>query len=162
MNNELIILCDTREQMPFFFRNLPIRGYKQIKTEVATLKTGDYSIKGLEDIFIIERKSVGDLCGTLTGGHERFMREMERMEKFKMKYIIIEGSAIDIIKHCQQYGMLNAVNTIFQTLIAYSYHYKIRIKLCKNRKDATEYAARKIIEFWREQNELKSNKSESI
>lgn len=162
MNTELTILCDTREKTPFLFENLPIRGYKSIRSEIATLKTGDYSIKGFEDKFVIERKSVGDLCGTLTGGHERFMREMERMTPFDIKYIIIEGTPIDVIKHCQQYGMLNSVNTIFQTLTAYAYHYKVRIKFCKSCKDATEYAARKIIEYWGEKNESELDKSIAI
>jgi len=152
INKKLTIIQDTREQTPWVFLNLPIRGFKEISTEIGTLKTGDYTIKGLEDKFIIERKSVGDLCGTLTGGHGRFIKEMERMNEanFDMRYIIIEGTPVDIIRHCHQYGMLNAVNTIFQTLTAYAYHYKIRIRFCKDRRDATEYSARKIIEYWLE------------
>lgn len=148
MNGLPTIIIDTREQKPFYFGALKIRGVKEIPTERGTLHTGDYTIKGLETKFVIERKSVGDLCGTLTGGHERFLREMERIKDFEMAYIIIEGMPSDVARHCSQYGMIKAVDMIFQSLVAYAYHYRVRIKFCKDTGTATDYAARKILEFW--------------
>lgn len=154
--SELKVIIDTREQTPFVFEGLPIRGYKSIPTETRTLKTGDYTIEGFENEFVIERKSISDLCGTLTGGHARFLKEMERIRNFKMPYIIIEGQPIDVFAHCWKYGMKDGVNVIIQSLVAYAYHYRVRVRFCKDRKAATEYAARKIIEFY-EQNKKEGN-----
>ncbi|MDG2122685.1 MAG: hypothetical protein P8J87_03245, partial [Verrucomicrobiales bacterium] len=37
----------------------------------ATMTTGDYSIAGFEDTWVVERKIVGDLIGSLTGGSKQ-------------------------------------------------------------------------------------------
>ena len=50
-----VLLVDTREQRPLRFSHLP--------AESATLYTGDYSVKGLEEYFAVERKSLADLAG---------------------------------------------------------------------------------------------------
>lgn len=52
------IIIDTREQTPLPFTNLP--------TETSTLYTGDYSVKGLEETFAIERKTIADLVESLS------------------------------------------------------------------------------------------------
>jgi len=85
MDERLIIISDTREQLPWLFpENLVIncRG---------TLKTGDYALQGDEEHFAIERKALGDFLGTISTGWERFLREIGRMDKFVCKVIIIEG-----------------------------------------------------------------------
>jgi len=65
------ILIDTREQEPLRFKR-PI--------EVATLSFGDYSFSDAKATCNcnIERKSLSDFIGTLTGGFERFEREIIR------------------------------------------------------------------------------------
>jgi len=65
------IIVDSREQTPLVFAHLPFI--------VSGLPTGDYSVKGLEDDFTVERKTLSDLYGSLTSGRERFMRELQRM-----------------------------------------------------------------------------------
>ena len=67
---DLIILVDTREQLPIF------TGYNQ--HVIQTLKNGDYSIKGFEHLFAIERKKQGDLWTYCSS-------EMERKTKPKMQ-----------------------------------------------------------------------------
>ena len=67
---DLIILVDTREQLPIF------TGYNQ--HIIQTLKNGDYSIKGFEHLFAIERKKQGDLWTYCSS-------EMERKTKPKMQ-----------------------------------------------------------------------------
>jgi ERCC4-type nuclease len=61
------------------------------------LKTGDYSVIGsdgasYENSIAVERKSIGDLIGSLTGGHDRFKRELERGSELEFFMILIEGS----------------------------------------------------------------------
>jgi len=48
------------------------------KTKVKHLTTGDYSIEGCEHLVSVERKSHGDLCGSLGGGRDRLEREFQR------------------------------------------------------------------------------------
>jgi ERCC4-type nuclease len=52
---EPVLVIDSREQAPLAFERLEsVRG---------TLRTGDYSVRGLEDLFSVERKTVADLVG---------------------------------------------------------------------------------------------------
>jgi len=84
------ILIDTREQTP-----LPISG----PVERTTLYSGDYSIKGLEHLFAVERKSLDDLMQSLTAGRERFERELHRLRGFRFKRLLIIGSEDAVINH---------------------------------------------------------------
>ncbi len=76
------IVIDTREQTPLAFPpNVPtVRG---------TLHTGDYSIAGREDEFTVERKSLADAINTVIHDRERFVRELERMQTFAFRRIVI-------------------------------------------------------------------------
>lgn len=65
----LNIIVDTREQKPLW--NPPV-----CKREC--LIVGDYTTRLLNNKFIAERKSPGDLYGTITKGHRRFKREIFR------------------------------------------------------------------------------------
>ena len=60
------IYVDTREQKPLKFN---------VKTEIKNLKFGDYAFShpGYSQNCHIERKSVSDFVGTLSGGFDRFV-----------------------------------------------------------------------------------------
>src|SRR5258707_4196499 len=58
-----ILLVDTREQNPFDFSRFA-GWFSGIKEKA--LKLGDYSIAGLEDICVVERKGLSDLVGSCT------------------------------------------------------------------------------------------------
>lgn len=80
----MVIVIDSREQRPWGFP-------PHIPVEIATLKTGDYAIKGDENNFAIERKSGDDFLGTISSGWPRFCKEIKRMENFSAKIIIVEA-----------------------------------------------------------------------
>lgn len=82
------IIIDTREKNPFAFANYD--------TEVSTLKTGDYSLKGLEDQIVLERKSMSDFYSSVT--KKRFWNEMERMSQIPHAYLILEFGTSDIMR----------------------------------------------------------------
>lgn len=92
------IIQDTREQVGKGWRFNTTA--KTNKMEREKLDVGDYSIKGLEHIIFIERKTVGDLWGTLGNpkNYERFLKEMERAKDHAIKFLIIEGTLADINK----------------------------------------------------------------
>lgn len=77
----LEIKVDSREQKGFVLD-------KKIKTEIKCLPFGDYTIERDNQVVFIERKSQGDLIGTLGGGFDRFCREIQRT-KDADKYIVV-------------------------------------------------------------------------
>lgn len=79
------IYVDTREQKPLKF-NFPI--------EVKTLKFGDYSFSDREATCncYVERKSLQDFIGTLSGGFDRFCREIERARDSDANLIVVVES----------------------------------------------------------------------
>ncbi len=81
----MTILIDTREQRPWSFP-------PNIQTEISTIQTGDYALKGDEKNFAIERKSADDFIGTISVGWHRFCREINRMDAagFAAKVVIVE------------------------------------------------------------------------
>ncbi|MCX7049970.1 MAG: ERCC4 domain-containing protein [Candidatus Sumerlaeota bacterium] len=82
------ILIDTREQTPLRFERFP--------SERATLAVGDYGLRGFSDwenpAFILERKSLEDLAGSLGRERPRFLREIEKMRAFRFHGLVIEAT----------------------------------------------------------------------
>lgn len=92
---EPIVVMDTREQQPLDITAYPV--------ESDTLPVGDYGVKGFSDWenprFIVERKSLDDLIGSLTIGRERFMREIEKMRQFRFAALLVEADRRQVIGH---------------------------------------------------------------
>jgi DNA excision repair protein ERCC-4 len=82
-----IIIIDTREQdrLPLSFQSV-----------VDTLPTGDYSYRGGEHTFAIERKSLADLVGCLGVDRERFQRQLDRLRAYEFKRLLIVGDKADL------------------------------------------------------------------
>jgi hypothetical protein len=66
-----IIVIDSREQTPLNFT--------RFQYERGSLQSGDYSIKGLEQMMTIERKSACDLIQSVTRERARLERELHRL-----------------------------------------------------------------------------------
>ena len=80
------IYVDTREQNPLEITDYP--------TEVRGLKYGDYALSNKDKTCncYIERKSIQDLIGTLSGGYNRFCDEIERAETEDANLIVLVES----------------------------------------------------------------------
>ena len=82
------IIVDTREQQPLDFE------FFGAEAERRGLKTGDYSVEGLEDKLVIERKrSTGELYMCFGKEWPRFKRELERMADVPHAYLVFEFPA---------------------------------------------------------------------
>jgi DNA excision repair protein ERCC-4 len=81
---QLVAIIDTREQTPL--------DLSPLRMETGTLATGDYSLKGLEHVIAIERKSLSDLLGCCGGERERFEREIQRMLAYPVRCLVIEST----------------------------------------------------------------------
>lgn len=95
MENKFVVLQDNKEkvgQWNFSFSE------RVSHTEVCHLKTGDYTIKGLESLVCLERKkTTGEIAINLGKKWKTFKAELERMQSFKYKYVICEFHINDIL-----------------------------------------------------------------
>ena len=101
------ILIDNRERKPYKFNSY----------EFTTLNIGDYRSKNFFNGVIFERKSMGDLKSTMSGGNntKRFSREMDRARKEQIYVlIIIDCSKNDFFKK-HPYGR-NTNNGIYHLI----------------------------------------------
>lgn len=81
---EITALIDTREQTPL--------DLSPLRSEVATLTTGDYSVHGLEHVVAVERKSLSDLLGCVGQHRIRFEKEVSRLMGYPVRAIVIEST----------------------------------------------------------------------
>lgn len=64
-------------------------------TIVQNMKTGDYTLVGMEEFFTIERKAnTGEFSGNIT--QKRFERELARMDKMDQAYLVLEFTWDDV------------------------------------------------------------------
>ena len=100
--NDVTIIQDTREQKPW---NFEFYGFNQT---VDTLKTGDYTILGLEHIVRIERKrSTSEIAMNLGLKSKQFYAEMTRMLQFPHRYLICEFPQSRVLEFPNNSGIPN-------------------------------------------------------
>lgn len=153
----MIIIQDTREQSPLEFTHEFITGVEKM-----ALPVGDYCVKysfGYIPQIIFERKSIGDLFGTLGSGYVRFKKEIEKAKTLDIKLIlIIEGSLSKVLKgyEASQISGFSIVKKLFTLFIRYN----LMPVFCKDREEMSRY----ITEFylalgrnidWKKKNEIK-------
>lgn len=135
-----VIITDTREQRPLVFLNLT--------SERGTLQSGDYSVKGLENDFAIERKSIPDLCQSLTRGRERFERELHRLRGFDFARVLIIGSPHEVQIQAQN------AKAIFSSLTAMETRWRVPVVWESSPDLAARLVERWAWFFWREKTAL--------
>ena len=87
MKSKVHVIRDTREQKTgngwWFPESSLCAG-----TVVQTLKSGDYTLEGFEETFVIERKSgTAEIAQNINEG--RFVRELERLEEFRFPFLLV-------------------------------------------------------------------------
>ena len=108
-----VILVDTREQSPFDFSRF--EGWFA-GIEKKPLKLGDYSVAGLEDVCVVERKDLPDLIHSLTADRSVFVNRLRRMSRYPHRLLVITA-AVSQVKSPYPHGGTNP-NRITQSLIA--------------------------------------------
>ena len=89
---DITIIVDTKEQKPWHFG-------PEFGIVSRSLTTGDYSIAGHEDRITVERKSLGDLVGTVIQDWIRFRKQLYRMAGMDLAIIVAECNLSDIQEH---------------------------------------------------------------
>lgn len=139
-----IIAIDTREQHPFRFDGLD----KRIYTNRQTLRTGDYSIVGMERRICVERKSKMDLFGSVIQGRDRFERELRRMAKMERACVIVECT-MDDVKAGIAESQVDPLNVVL-TAISWAGRYRVPWFFMHDRREA-EKATFDFLRFaWRD------------
>lgn len=88
---QITALIDSREQQRL--------DLSPLRSEVATLDTGDYSVRGLEHVIRIERKSLADLVACVGRERDRFQREVERLMAYPVRVLVVEALWAQIESH---------------------------------------------------------------
>jgi DNA excision repair protein ERCC-4 len=147
-DHEPVIVIDTREQDPLAFGRLQsIRG---------TLQTGDYSIRGLEEQFAVERKSISDLVGCCMGdSRQRFERELHRLRGFRFKRLLIVGTEEEILSG--RYHSNIKPQAVMATLGAFEARYDLPVMFRPSPELAAAQIERWAFWFSREMVEVVNN-----
>ena len=92
---DLKIFIDTREQKPLVFNN----------SEELKLDFGDYTVGGEDyNYTYVDRKAESDFKGTLSGGLERFKRELQRVKDFDSYLFVVIESNLNKLYQNNRFG----------------------------------------------------------
>jgi len=108
-----VLLVDTREQNPLDCSRFT--GWFA-RIEKKALALGDYSIAGLEDECVVERKDLADLVHSLTTDRSVFISRVCRMSEYPHRLLVIT-TALSQVKSKYPFSAVDP-NRIMQSLIA--------------------------------------------
>jgi len=155
-----VLVQDTREQKPLF--NNPPDGLKVITD---TLPHGDYSVRGFEDRFAIERKQMSDFYGYIGKERDRTTRKMENFRQ-----IISSGGWVGLVVEATESDLLSGYvmskispETARQALVSFEVRYGVHTYYSRSRGDITRWVLDRAIKFYRIQREVNTgNEAQGI
>ena len=126
----MIVIMDTREQLPFTFTKWP-----ETQIQQAALPCGDYSLAGFEDRAAVERKSLDDLISCfMNSNRDRFERELARARRYELFAVVVEAGLQDMAQG--RYKCQMKPHAALQTVTAFFVRYGIPFMFCGNRAGA--------------------------
>ena len=131
----LRIVCDTREQRPLRFSN-------EVEVIHQALTVGDYSIQGLEDQVIIERKSLSDLLASITSGRERFTRELRQLRAFRFAALVVESDWPTIMTGMWPCPSAVHPNAALGSLMSFTVKYGVQVVMADDHQTAAALVER--------------------
>jgi len=131
------IVIDTREQLPYEFEG----------SVTKMLKTGDYSILGLEDKVAVERKTKEDAYGSCGARRVRFEKELKRLSSFDYGAVVIEASLSNLLTP-PSYTEVNPL-VVVNSFVSWSIKYSINIFFASNREYARELVRLVLYKYWK-------------
>jgi len=142
----MVLYIDTREQKPLCTR---IKALPIIKK---ALKDGDYSIKGFEDQFSIERKQQSDFYSYIGSERKRTKKKLERLSKMKFAALVIESNFDELMIP----GMFSKVSpeTARQFLISIRIRYHIHVFMNNKRSLCEQFIIDNAIKFFKVMREI--------
>jgi ERCC4-type nuclease len=129
---QITVIVDSREQTPWKIT--------RFKTITKGLKTGDYSVVGLEDSLSLERKSMTDFISCIGNQRKRFDNEISRLQSFKSKGIIVECSLDYLLSGLGRWGGKSMNHNVIMGAILGWMDKGIPILFAKDRNEAATWA----------------------
>jgi len=118
------------------------------------LPVGDYTLLGLEDKIIIERKTLPDLVRSIIQERAGFIQKCEKLSAFRKKCLVIEGS-LGLLKTPYEDSQAHP-NAVFGSLIAAQERWDIPVYFIDNFLLAEEFVASVLSKYhayhWLEDN----------
>jgi ERCC4-type nuclease len=108
-----VLIVDSREQDPFDFAPYS-KWFATI--ERRALPLGDYSIEGMENECVVERKNLSDLVHSLTADRQVFIQRMRRMKELPDALLLVDSPFGQVKAHYTFSGV--NPNQITQSLIS--------------------------------------------
>lgn len=150
--SDWVMQIDSREQAPFAFRNIRADGKSRlpilVRTERATLKTGDYTIQGLEDRVAVERKSLADLWNCIGNDRERFVKQLERLSELEFGVVVVEQDWARILQGFDKSEL--TPKAVYRSVIAWQQRLNVRWFFCPGRPFAEKTTYHILERFYRD------------
>jgi len=141
-----VLVQDTREQHGLFYR--PPKGLVICS---GTLHDGDYSIRGFENVFAVERKGITDLLPYCSTDHDKTKAKMERFRKMEFVGLVIEHKESEILKH-QLFSRVHP-EVVRAALTSFEVRYGVHIYY-GDRADCARWLLDRAVKFYNVKKEL--------
>lgn len=135
-----VIAVDTREILPF-----DLLGFATMRK---TLRTGDYSIVGLEDKLSIERKSYSDAWSSMSAGRARFERCVQRLAELDRAAIVIECGVRELAIQPSRIERVTPASVV-GGLISWSCQFRLPVFFADDRAHAERITVRFLASYWK-------------
>lgn len=150
---DMVVLIDTQEKQPFF------TDIKKLNKIDQTLKTGDYSIKGFEDRFCIERKMTSDFYGFIGDernvkkyGRDKTLEKIKRMAQMEWSALVIEADIHELLKP-QMFTKVSP-EVARQFLVSCEVRYGIHVFVHKDKEMCERWCLDRCIKWYNIQREI--------
>jgi len=141
-----VLIQDTREQRPLFTR-IP----KGLTIQSTTLHDGDYSIKGFESKFAIERKFIGDLFPYCSSERDKTVAKMKRFRSIVdaggWVGLCIEEKESTVYQH-QNFTQVSP-ETVRGAIISFAIRYHVNVYFAGNRDNAARFILDHACRFYK-------------
>jgi ERCC4-type nuclease len=157
-NEDFTIIVDTREQQPWTFEEYVVANKK--------LDTGDYSIEGLQDVFVIERKkSINEIANNII--EPRFKDVLARLGQLKYSFLLLEFSMTDVLYYPVGSNLPKRLwdkvkitpAFIMKNILDWQLKYNIKVFFCNNASNAektAEYILKRMYLLHKQEKEIKN------
>ena len=149
---KLTIIRDTREKQGYDFSSIEPKP----KIIDKGLKSGDYSIQGMESKVAVERKSKIDAFQSFGRNRKRFEKELVRLSKMSFAAVVVEAGWAEVLNNPPKRTRLNP-KTLFVSRIAWEQRHGIHFWFCFSREFAEKTTYRILERFYLDETNEKKN-----
>lgn len=135
MTPPFTLIVDTREPIRLAYK------FSGFDVERAKLDTGDYSIKGLEHVVTVERKTKEDAWNCVAGSRKRFEQCLLRLAKLDRAAIVIECSLDEFAVPPSQIQRVTPATAV-GSYISWACQYGLPVFWCGNKMNAERVTLR--------------------